>query len=1384
MDSPKNNVLTVLAGALAALALSTCMVFAAVPNAYADDIKPNSAILQMDNFNIPEGFYVPGSSITSIMQVDELKTPKGVDVSKEVATIDVSSGDTLFKLTVNDRYSSGVSAGAVKAVRTLMQVDEKGNASVVQTVNNSNVFSFRARGLEAGNKLVCKTQTDAECDATGKVVKRGSIRDRYKFELNATLVDPSDVEEPTWELGDEGFSYTLSGTGFKFVDGTTISLNALHLPVTYKHSSDGTTVVGIGCSADDAEFYSAVKNGNVWQKYTDPDITKKLQKIDKAWLKNKLGAWGSKGIDWSLFGYAEFNTKKPDEKWTVTLCGKVAFTVEGHAQYFIFTGDLDASVGGDLIASLTRYPKTKTLTGRLSIGVKGTLELYVGIGCQYIASVGVYGAGGIHAGLDLQPREDLGFNDVYVEGEVGAKAKAFGFPVATWKILEGRKDLYKRQRPSTLRAQDTSESDEPTNDIAHVDAGAVYPQVPRDYLDADFVWNGEPASTVKGSNEYPLAAQGAVTTMDEGASGGVTTADEGAYDFDHPVVANTYSETDVQTASNGKDAIMVFIADANDLDGAVNPRLNANRGVLVYSRYDKTEGKWSAPMPVQGSPDDERADYNPSVCIDKNGTAYVTWLNASTAITDTTKLGDVADILRVCVAKIEKGGAVTVKTVDGVSDSNIDDNIAPFEPRVCLVGEDEKPCVAWFTNQADSDNPDMAKSQVIGLSGTHGVYIAQPESGDFGGTWQVVGGEMSNGDGGATDGAVTSFALGDFGGNPICAWTFYPDFVKDAEAGIVDQLKNSNLFVMSSNGTQSVAALEAASAQFAKKDGSDVLTFYQGGAIKSLRSGWFVPTTELSADNPNAVPSANYIVTGDLASNAMISYAVAGDGATDIRAQVLKDGTWSEEGEVTSQGKPITYYSAFYLDGSNGSDPVPVFVYSCENTGSIDEPGDGSAALYSITGGPLRHVSVEDVVYDDSTCKPGDKLEVGVIVKNTGTMPVNGAVAGIALLKGGDFEVAESTEPLEPGETTTIPITITLPEQSAFDVEGEIGYMAAAYPADITSNDLARQNDNSTKEFSVGDANLIVDAHHLLSNGQESVTAVVANAGMATASGTLIFEDSATGARLASAKLPALKAHESFEYNYAAPKKLFDASGVDGITVRIEGATVQAGSIASETSVATWDPITSAANAAIPLDTEEGGVVGGKYVVGGNTYQVKSNTSNTVALVKAKKAKTVKVPATVTIDDKKYRVTTIGAKAFAAAKGKVQTVTIGKNVTGIAKNAFASCKKLKKVKGGSSVKTIGAQAFYGCKALTSCAPVSSKKLTGIGAKAFKGAKSFKTLTVKSKKLKKKSVKGSLTGSSVSTVKVKVGSKKANKTYVKRYKKIFTKKNCGKQVTVR
>lgn len=141
---------------------------------------------------------------------------------------------------------------------------------------------------------------------------------------------------------------------------------------------------------------------------------------------------------------------------------------------------------------------------------------------------------------------------------------------------------------------------------------------------------------------------------------------------------------------------------------------------------------------------------------------------------------------------------------------------------------------------------------------------------------------------------------------------------------------------------------------------------------------------------------------------------------------------------------------------------------------------------------------------------------------------------------------------------------------------------------------------------------------------------------------------------------------------------------------------------------------------------------------------------------------------------------TIGQCAFAVDYGgdmKYTSLSIPSSVTSIGSYAFFNNDNLKSVTGGSGLVTIGSYAFYSCGKLSTF-KITSKKLKTIGAYAFKGCGKLKTIYIqKTTKLTKKTVKTSLKGSSVKTVKVK-------KTKVKTYKKYFTKSNCGRKVTVK
>lgn len=139
-------------------------------------------------------------------------------------------------------------------------------------------------------------------------------------------------------------------------------------------------------------------------------------------------------------------------------------------------------------------------------------------------------------------------------------------------------------------------------------------------------------------------------------------------------------------------------------------------------------------------------------------------------------------------------------------------------------------------------------------------------------------------------------------------------------------------------------------------------------------------------------------------------------------------------------------------------------------------------------------------------------------------------------------------------------------------------------------------------------------------------------------------------------------------------------------------------------------------------------------------------------------------------------VATIGARAFADSLIK----TVSSQATTVSKSAFAGCSALKSVD-LPKVETIGKSVFKGAGLLKSV--TTGTKLASIGKKAFAGT-SVKKLVLTSKKLTASSVAGSLKGSSVVKVVVKVsGSKKAQEKIVDKYTKAFAKKNSGKKVKV-
>ncbi|MGN0154497.1 MAG: leucine-rich repeat protein [Lachnospiraceae bacterium] len=176
--------------------------------------------------------------------------------------------------------------------------------------------------------------------------------------------------------------------------------------------------------------------------------------------------------------------------------------------------------------------------------------------------------------------------------------------------------------------------------------------------------------------------------------------------------------------------------------------------------------------------------------------------------------------------------------------------------------------------------------------------------------------------------------------------------------------------------------------------------------------------------------------------------------------------------------------------------------------------------------------------------------------------------------------------------------------------------------------------------------------------------------------------------------------------------------------------------------------------------------VGTTQVIDGKTYTVtvSSETDGQVAFTTAdKNAATVVIPATITVGNVNYKVTSISRNAFSGCK-ILKKVVIGSEIKEIPAGCFNGCKKLTNVTIGSNVTKIGDKAFYKCTALKKI--TIPKNVITIGKQAFYGAKALKTITIKSKVLSKVGSKA-ITG-----IHSKAVIKCPSKSLVTKYKKLF------------
>lgn len=139
----------------------------------------------------------------------------------------------------------------------------------------------------------------------------------------------------------------------------------------------------------------------------------------------------------------------------------------------------------------------------------------------------------------------------------------------------------------------------------------------------------------------------------------------------------------------------------------------------------------------------------------------------------------------------------------------------------------------------------------------------------------------------------------------------------------------------------------------------------------------------------------------------------------------------------------------------------------------------------------------------------------------------------------------------------------------------------------------------------------------------------------------------------------------------------------------------------------------------------------------GLKYKVRKATEKekTVSVIGAvsKSVKKITIPSDVKYKDHTYKVDYIRSSSFRNFK-KLESVSIGRNVTAIGPRAFQNCKMLSSVKIGKGVTGIGNYAFYGSEKKLKYVKIYSVKLSKVGKKAFYQSSGNGVMKVPSSKL--------------------------------------------------
>lgn len=586
-----------------------------------------------------------------------------------------------------------------------------------------------------------------------------------------------------------------------------------------------------------------------------------------------------------VFGYLEWDL--PTKK----ICGgKIAIYISSALSFengfvaggmpFVIVIDLSGDAEGYATATLF----TEQEIWNVGVDAKSKLSVGVGVGVPQLASIIVNGSGELETVIDYNTYTKDSNVKLDLTAELGWKLKILCYEMSrSW--IEKTYHLYDSNDIQTMALADTYNIDEIQEMVLSVNP-----------IITEAAWND--------SENLTRAA---------GTASDVT------------LLNNVYDNAAPQIVQAGNDLIMIYMHQ-NDSRTAINAT------ELMYSVYAARRNVWQTPKVITN---DMTADFYPSV-VQKDGTAYVTWLNMSENVqNDSMDINTFASLGKISVAKYN---AVSRKFEICTSD----EKGMFMNPQLCA----DSGVLLWVVNTS-ADMLDNSKTDLL-IANYDGNTISNAKT---------------------IEQAVSNLIMAKIGLNESATEIAY---IYDCD-GNYETTDDHILKVIDVNGNLLFESVKGAisDVEFANLAGENTITYAQNGTVYSLKNykpvkvldGNMAIMNEYSIENGQT----DYIVFKNETSDTSI-YAYVYDKLT---------GYWNNAIPLTDAGIQVVSYSAAEYNGD--------LRLAYQNIVS-EQDGTLKAELHAKTIESTVDLEVSNISYDEST----GRLDITADVTNKGMQKADG----------------------------------------------------------------------------------------------------------------------------------------------------------------------------------------------------------------------------------------------------------------------------------------------------------------------------------------------------------------------------------------------------------